>query len=262
MSSSSESSQLPDYLDRRGWIVPANLESTTQDQERLTRTPPGVFSDAEFFSADPVQQYVNTHWFLRGQVNIERRGSIYFFAFNQDDKDIVGVNGPYNVNRALLLLANWTPNMSLQNFNIIHTNLWMQQHGIPIEYFHQETLLNLARTAGEIIAADWHADGTRALQFARIKIRVAINAPLITGNYLHTLENIPTWLTFKYEKIFRACYHCGRVGHSILHCRYSAQGTLNNYFDQLAREQKAHTLERITQTMIQVEMTMMMMGEE
>ncbi|GAA0144972.1 hypothetical protein LIER_42835 [Lithospermum erythrorhizon] len=89
MSSSSLSSQLPDYLDRR---------------ERLTRTLLGVFADAEFFTVD---------------VHIERRGCIYMFTFNnQDDKDIVGINGHYNVNGALLLLANWTPNISLHNFTI------------------------------------------------------------------------------------------------------------------------------------------------
>ncbi|GAA0174984.1 hypothetical protein LIER_28252 [Lithospermum erythrorhizon] len=161
MNSSSESSKLSDYLDRRGWIVPANLELAAQDRERLTRTLLGVFVHVEFFSTDRL-------------------------------------------------------------------------HGIPVEYFDQQTILNLARTAGEIIAVDWHADETRALQFARIKIRVAINAPLIAGNYLQTLENIPTWVTFKYERIFRACYHYGRVGHTILHCRYSAHGALNNYLDQLA----------------------------
>ncbi|GAA0149154.1 hypothetical protein LIER_08402 [Lithospermum erythrorhizon] len=170
------------------------------DRERLTRTLLGVFADAEFFIADRVHEYVNTHWFLRGLVHIEHRGNIYMFIFN--NKDIVGINGPYNVNGALLLLTNWTPNMTLQNFNITHTNLWMQLHGILVEYFHQENILNLARTAGEIIAADWHAEETRALQFAKIKIRVAVNAPLISGNYLQTLENIPTWISFKYERIF------------------------------------------------------------
>ncbi|GAA0165091.1 hypothetical protein LIER_20580 [Lithospermum erythrorhizon] len=79
MSSSSLSSHLSDYLDRRG-----------------------------------VQDYVT----------IERMGSIYFFTFhNRDDKDIVGINGPYNVNGALLLMSNWTPNMTAEFHN--HTCKYM-----------------------------------------------------------------------------------------------------------------------------------------
>ncbi|GAA0169072.1 hypothetical protein LIER_40701 [Lithospermum erythrorhizon] len=43
-------------------------------------------------------------------------------------------------------------------------------------------------TAGEIIAADWHTDETRTLQYAIIKVRVPLNAPFISGNYLQTLS--------------------------------------------------------------------------
>ncbi|GAA0186112.1 hypothetical protein LIER_33400 [Lithospermum erythrorhizon] len=115
MSSSSESSQLPDYLDRRGWVVPPNLEMANQERQRLTRTLLGVFVDVEFFTSNRVQEYDNTHWFLR------------------------------------------------------------------VEYFQLE-----------IIAADWHADETRALQFARIK-----STQRALNNYLDQLamntlgQNLP-----------------------------------------------------------------------
>ncbi|GAA0164757.1 hypothetical protein LIER_20314 [Lithospermum erythrorhizon] len=52
MSSSNKSSQLPDYLDRRGWVVPVNLEMANQERQRVTRTLLGVFADAEFFTSD------------------------------------------------------------------------------------------------------------------------------------------------------------------------------------------------------------------
>ncbi|GAA0155874.1 hypothetical protein LIER_38171 [Lithospermum erythrorhizon] len=44
---------------------------------------------------------------------------------------------------------------------------------------------------------------SRALIYARVKIRVAINAPLISGNFIQALGYWPPWVAFRYEGIFR-----------------------------------------------------------
>ncbi|GAA0168673.1 hypothetical protein LIER_23338 [Lithospermum erythrorhizon] len=59
----------------------------------------GLLRDAEFFSVPKVQAYVESCWLLRGNVNVERRGSVYLFHFTvEEDLDDVIIRSPLNIN--------------------------------------------------------------------------------------------------------------------------------------------------------------------
>ncbi|GAA0184617.1 hypothetical protein LIER_31905 [Lithospermum erythrorhizon] len=121
-------------------------------------------------------------------------------------RDIIVANGPYNVNGALLLLDRRTPNLSLQDFNITHVNLWVQIHNIPLEYFNEKYIRNVIQVAGEIITYDGNSEEVRGMHFARAKTIVARNSPLVAGSFSKTNEGFPRWVSFRYERVFRVCY--------------------------------------------------------
>ncbi|GAA0150614.1 hypothetical protein LIER_09519 [Lithospermum erythrorhizon] len=109
---------------------------------------------------------------------------------------------------ALLILQHWTSNIVFSNFDISHINLWIQIHGIPAEYFEESNVRRLARVAGDIVV-DGYSILAQALHFVRVKV------------------------FFRYETISRACYHCGHIGHSLIHCRHNADPALNHFLEHL-----------------------------
>ncbi|GAA0143417.1 hypothetical protein LIER_35741 [Lithospermum erythrorhizon] len=157
MNNSPSQSPPPTSLDRRGWIIQIDQEQAIANRTRLSRSLIGLIRDVEFFSADRVQAYVDSCWLLRGVVDVERRGSIYLCNFSvEEDMDDVISRSPLNINGALLILQHWTPNIVFSNFDISHTNIWVQIHGIPVEYFEESNVSRQIRVAGDIVVLDWN----------------------------------------------------------------------------------------------------------
>ncbi|GAA0157824.1 hypothetical protein LIER_15007 [Lithospermum erythrorhizon] len=108
-------------------------------------------------------------------------------------------------------MVHWTLNLVFQSFEIAHANLWIQIHGIPGEYFSESNVRRMARVAGEIVVLDWYSNSAQALHYVRVKLRIPLAAPLVSGIFIRTLENTLIWVSFRYENIFRDCYHCGTI---------------------------------------------------
>lgn len=53
-------------------------------------------------------------------------------------------------------------------------------------------------------------------------VNVNIREPLIPGTYFATFEDRSTWVSFGYEKVFKFCKRCGKVGHSVTQCFLTA----------------------------------------
>ncbi|GAA0172469.1 hypothetical protein LIER_41341 [Lithospermum erythrorhizon] len=127
MSNSSHDSLESVTLDQRGWVKPIDTKLALHNREMLARCLLGYFKDTERFTA-------------------------------AHDRDYVYENGLYNVNGALLLLESWIPNTSLRDFQVAHMGLWIQIHGIPVEYFENEDIYRLGSTAGEVIGIEWNSE--------------------------------------------------------------------------------------------------------
>ncbi|GAA0166199.1 hypothetical protein LIER_40141 [Lithospermum erythrorhizon] len=65
------------------------------------------------------------------------------------------MHDPYNVNGALLLLDRWIQNLFLQTFTVNFINIWVQIHGVPIEYFEYDNIYRIGGMAREVIAVEW-----------------------------------------------------------------------------------------------------------
>ncbi|GAA0152772.1 hypothetical protein LIER_11169 [Lithospermum erythrorhizon] len=158
-------------------------------RERINQSLLGIIIDSEYFIADREQAYVDTYWFLRGVVQVEKRGSIFTFRFeNMNDKDEVILRSPLNINGALLLLCHWTPNLCFQNLTIPTMDLWLQIHGIPVEGFREDNIRKIACTAGEILVVDSHGNEAHALEFVRVKVRIPTSSPIVPATYISYLD--------------------------------------------------------------------------
>ncbi|GAA0172325.1 hypothetical protein LIER_26173 [Lithospermum erythrorhizon] len=112
MSNSPPQTPPPVPLGRKGLVIQVDNDQAMNTRMQLNRTLIGIIRDAGFFSAKRVQIYVDRCWLVRGVVNVERRGFLYFFHFTiEEDLDDVVLRSPLNINGALLVLQYWTPNL-------------------------------------------------------------------------------------------------------------------------------------------------------
>ncbi|GAA0185258.1 hypothetical protein LIER_32546 [Lithospermum erythrorhizon] len=111
--------------------------------------------------------------------------------------DFVMQNNPLNVNGGLLVLDFWTPNLVFQTFRVNDIEIWMQIHGIPAEYFGEETVQNMAHAVGDVIGVEWNSNAALAREYIRVKVRLPLLAPVVPGAFLRTVEGQRVWVYFK-----------------------------------------------------------------
>ncbi|GAA0168851.1 hypothetical protein LIER_40651 [Lithospermum erythrorhizon] len=72
--------------------------------------------------------------------------------------------------------------------------------------------------ARDIIVIDWKSEIALARDYIRTRIRIPVESPLASRDFIYTIERNQLWIIFKYGKIFKICYHCGWIGHANMYC--------------------------------------------
>ncbi|KAF7839243.1 Zinc knuckle CX2CX4HX4C [Senna tora] len=81
---------------------------------------------------------------------------------------------------------------------------------------------------GEVREIDWAPTLPRNLRFLRVRIRIPTHTPLLMGVILRADSGDHFWIQCKYERLFRLCRGCGRIGHLPQDCdRSREQGDLS-----------------------------------
>lgn len=52
----------------------------------------------------------------------------------------------------------------------------------------------------------------------RIKVMLEVNKPLTRGIFIHNEDLKESWVPFKYERLLRFCFGCGRMRHGLKDC--------------------------------------------
>ncbi|KAI8019195.1 Uncharacterized protein LOK49_LG04G01233 [Camellia lanceoleosa] len=147
---------------------------------------------------------------------------LFFFHFaNAYDLDCIFGEQPWNIHGAVLLLHPWQPNIVLHSLTFPYMDLWVQAYHIPMDCFYLELAEQLAQATGQLLQIDWPEERQINMDYFRFKVRVFYDEPLIPGAYLDLPEDVLHWVQFRYERVFRICYRCERIGHSNTSCRKS-----------------------------------------
>lgn len=56
------------------------------------------------------------------------------------------------------------------------------------------------------------------MRFLRVKVRVRLDEALLMGLMVALDTGGFAWVTIRYERIYKLCRRCGRIGHSYAHC--------------------------------------------
>ena len=136
----------------------------------------------------------------------------------RDDLNHACIDGPWAIDGALLILEKWRPNLVLSRLQLNHVSLWVQLHGLPLEYHYLELAERMGQLIGIFERVDWEDQLPRNIIFMRVRVLMDPWMLVFTGFMLRLDDGSRVWVQCRYESVHKLCTRCGLIGHSRGHC--------------------------------------------
>jgi hypothetical protein len=105
------------------------------------------------------------------------------------------------VDGAFLVTERWRSNLLINGLQLNFVSLWIQLHGLPLEYQYPELAMQMGQMMGFYERIDWDANIPRNICFMRIRVRMDPWMPLIAGFMLRLDNGDKTWIQCHYESV-------------------------------------------------------------
>lgn len=111
----------------------------------------GIFGACEVpidevpFSPQCMPDILHSAWHLKDSISVvEKHGHCYILKFNNAvDIKVVKDNSPWAVKNKLLFVDSWSPNLDLENHQVLSFPIWVQIWGLPLEYLSEDAAITL-----------------------------------------------------------------------------------------------------------------------
>lgn len=94
---------------------------------------------------------------------------------------------------------------------------WVRMFGLLLACMSQAVGATIGATVRVVEEVDTDDEGIGWGEFLRVRIRMDLSKPLARGRSLK-LFGKTVWVTFKYERLPRICFHCGVIRHGKHSC--------------------------------------------
>lgn len=130
-----------------------------------------------------LQHLIRSTWHLQGTVIVMGRDSLFYMIHfeNVEDLEHMCSEGPWFVDGALLVLEKWRSNLVMSKLHLNFVSIWVQLHGLPLEYQDPELAKRMGQMIGAFKKIDWEERLSRNIRFMRIKVRLNPWLPVISG---------------------------------------------------------------------------------
>jgi len=172
-----------------------------------------------FVPKDSIRGPLMRAWNPAGEVSFKVIGGNMFVADFElaEDKGRVLEGRPWLVDGSLVSLLEFDGLTPPVQMSFDKSPLWIRMYHLPLACMDKKFGLKIGATVGEVIELDVDDDEPGWGTFLRARICVDITKPLPRGRLLH-LNNQSLWIAFKYEKLPRFCFKCGRIIHGKQGC--------------------------------------------
>lgn len=144
--------------------------------------------------------------------------NLYLVEFNsQEDLFSVSLGGPWTYRGDLVAFRKVSSHSDLHPAHIGFAKLWVQLHSLPLNSLTEEGLDIIGSQIGTPVSPP--VDGfVNGLRFVKIKILVQLDKPLKDMVVFEHPTLGPLKVHYHYEKVYRICLFCGRLGHELVGC--------------------------------------------
>jgi len=98
------------------------------------------------------------------------------------------------------------------------TEIWVQVHQLPFGFMDEKVGALVGSRIGKMIRFDEENNYGPWRRFMRVRVEIAVEAPLQQELVIEREEGENIRLVFKYEKLGKFCFVCGAIGHSENFC--------------------------------------------
>ncbi|KAH7837835.1 hypothetical protein Vadar_018586 [Vaccinium darrowii] len=194
-----------------------------------------------------MQLFVNELWHPRQPVFVVAR-RLNFFVFHfyaKEDMDHAVSRGPWLIRRGLLVLDYWHFYDALEHIKVRRFSMWVQLHNLPFEAFTREAGEILGQALGEEVTVDVDDVFSRQFRYLRVCISLTQETTLVPGFFFDIPGGQPRWIECRYERLYKFCRSCGRIGHTYPQCdmsRDEARARMDAMLNQLCERFGTATL--------------------
>jgi hypothetical protein len=144
----------------------------------------------------------------------------FMFTFHQaSGKKKAVENGPWTFDKDLLVMENYVPTKTLDEYEFKTIPIWVRIYKIPLGMMTRQTAEDIGDRVGEFLEVDGIVDGLAVGKCLRVKVRMKITEPLMRGTMVVIDEKGSTrWCPFEYEYLPEFCVICGIIGHLDREC--------------------------------------------
>ncbi|KAM0913236.1 hypothetical protein ACQ4PT_012296 [Festuca glaucescens] len=179
-----------------------------------------VFSEKPA-SEEGLKQALGNIWCPLKGIRCRRMGdNIFMFTFMQaSGKRKALDNGPWNLNNELVVVMDFDPNKTIEEYMFDTIPIWIRVFKLPLGRMDRATGEMIGDKVGEWVDVEVGEDGYASGEYLRIKVKLDITKPLMRGMMMQFgEEGRARWCPFEYEFLPEYCYTCGILGHEARGC--------------------------------------------
>ncbi|KAM0845194.1 hypothetical protein ACQ4PT_056538 [Festuca glaucescens] len=152
---------------------------------------------------------------LKGTLYKPMRDNVFLFTFQQPSgRRKVVEDGPWKVGNDLLVVEEFVPEKSLDEYAFATFLIWICIFELPLGRMNEETGEAIGFEVGDLVEAEVGGDGTAVGEFLRIKVRLKVAEPLRREILLQVGGgDMVKWCNFEYEFLPEFYFTCVVVGH-------------------------------------------------
>ncbi|XP_021808570.1 uncharacterized protein At4g02000-like [Prunus avium] len=147
--------------------------------------------------------------------------NLFLFIFAKElDRNRVLRNGPWNFDKALVLLEEPNGNIAPSRMLLKFAEFWVQIHNVPLLGMTVQTGRQIGNCMGECIDVTQGQEGECMGRFLRVRVKMDITKPLKWGTKISLPSGQQERVDFRYERLPDFCYNCRRMGHIMGACTF------------------------------------------
>ena len=111
----------------------------------------------------------------------------------------------------------------IENLQLNFISIWVQLHGLPLEYQYLELAEKICQLMGIVERVDCEDKIPRNIRFMRVKVRIDPWLLVIARFMLRLDDGYRIWIQCCYEKVHKLCTRSDLIGHTRGQCTHNME---------------------------------------